>query len=52
MSFREAVPYVVAAYMGIWALLFVYLLVLGSRLSGLRREIDALTKTVEKKQEG
>lgn len=49
VSLATAIPYVAAAYIGIWGVLFVYLLVLGGRVSGLRRQIVALTDAVEAK---
>ncbi|MCL6472786.1 MAG: CcmD family protein [Firmicutes bacterium] len=49
MELREAIPYVVAAYMGIWVVLFAYVFVASSKISGLKKELDALTKAIEKK---
>ena len=49
VSLETAIPYVAAAYIGIWAVLFGYLVVLGGRLSGLRRQVDTLTAVVSKK---
>jgi len=49
MEFREAWPFVLGAYMGIWAILLVYVLVLQSKLSGVKRELSSLSKAVERK---
>jgi CcmD family protein len=48
MEFREAVPFVVAVYMGIWVVLFVFVVLLHSRLSRLLEEVKVLTRVVEK----
>lgn len=47
---ENAIPYVAAAYIGIWVIFFAYLLVLGGKLSGLRRQVEALTEEVERKK--
>ncbi len=49
MEFKEAVPYVVAAYMGIWVVLFAYVFAVNNKLSGLKKELGALNKAFEKK---
>ena len=49
VSLATAIPYVAAAYVGIWVILFGYLISLGSKLSGLRRQIDALADAVKVK---
>lgn len=46
---ENAVSYVAGAYIGIWVIFFVYLLAMGSKLSNLRRQVDALTEAVERK---
>ncbi|MDP1809577.1 MAG: CcmD family protein [Actinomycetota bacterium] len=46
---QTAVSYVAGAYIGIWVILFGYLLAMGSKLSNLRRQVDALTEAVERK---
>jgi len=45
-----AIAYVAAAYIGIWVILFGYLLSMGSKLSGLRRQVEVLTEAVERKE--
>lgn len=47
---ETAISYVAAAYIGIWVLLFAYLVVLTSRLTGLRRQVDALSDAVKSKK--
>jgi CcmD family protein len=47
VSLETAVPYVAAAYIGIWVILFGYLIALGGKLSGLRRQVDALSDAVK-----
>ncbi|MCL5291618.1 MAG: CcmD family protein [Actinobacteria bacterium] len=49
MEFREAVPYVVSAYMGIWLAILVYLLVMQGKLTALGEQVKLLNKAVEKK---
>ncbi len=39
--------YLVAAYLAIWLILFVYMISLGSRQSRLLKEVEALRKQVE-----
>ncbi len=48
VSLETAIPYVAAAYIGIWVLLFGYLITLGGKLSSLRRQLDALSDVVKK----
>jgi CcmD family protein len=43
-------PYVIAVYMAIWAVLFVLVLTMNSKLSGLKKELDVVTREVEKKK--
>lgn len=45
----KAIPFVAAAYMGIWLIAFVYLLVMGNRLSQLYKEVKTLSQIVGKK---
>lgn len=49
MEFKEAWPFILGAYMGIWAILLIYVLVLQSKLSGIKRELSSLSKAVERK---
>lgn len=49
MEFNEAVPYVVAAYMGIWVVLLGYVLSVNGKLSKINKELGVLGKTLEKK---
>jgi len=49
MEFKEAWPFILGAYMGIWAILLVYVLVLQSKLSGVKRELESLSKVMERK---
>ncbi|HEY3375086.1 MAG TPA: CcmD family protein [Candidatus Aquicultor sp.] len=46
---KEDVPYVVAVYMGIWVVLLGYVVVVNNKLSGLKKELSALSKFIEKK---
>ena len=49
VSLATAVPYVAAAYIGIWVILFGYLISLGGKLAGLRRQVDVLADAVKAK---
>ena len=49
VSLATAIPYVAAAYIGIWVILFGYLVSLGGKLSGLRRQVDVLADAVKAK---
>ncbi len=49
ISLETAIGYVAAAYMGIWMIFFVYLAVAASRLSNLRRQVEALSEAVKAK---
>ena len=49
VSLETAIPYVAAAYIGIWVILFGYLISLGGKLSGLRRQVEALADAVKAK---
>ena len=50
VSLETAIPYVAAAYIGIWVVLFGYLISLGGKLSSLRRQVDALSDAVKSKK--
>ncbi len=50
VSLETAIPYVAAAYIGIWVVLFGYLITLGGKLSTLRRQVDALSDAVKSKK--
>jgi CcmD family protein len=39
--------YLVAAYVAIWCILFIYLFSLSSRTQKLRKEVEALRKEIE-----
>jgi CcmD family protein len=41
-------PYVIAVYMAIWAVLFILVLTMNSKLSNLKKELDVLSREVEK----
>ncbi len=47
---KEAIAFVAAAYIGIWVFSFAYLANMGRKISRLHKEIEALTKAVEKKK--
>ncbi|MBS3910082.1 MAG: hypothetical protein KGZ93_10765 [Actinobacteria bacterium] len=49
MEFQEAWPYVVGVYIGIWAVLLIYVIVLQNKLAAVKRELDSLSKAVERK---
>jgi len=46
---ETAIWYVAGAYIGIWVILFGYLLVMGNKLAALRRQVEALTDAVGRK---
>jgi CcmD family protein len=49
MGIKEALPYVVCAYMGIWVVLFGYVFVTNNRLSGVSKELGALSEAFQKR---
>jgi len=49
ITLARAIPYVAAAYMGIWLIAFGYLLSLGSKVSKLVREVKILSEVASKK---
>ena len=49
VSLETAIGYVAAAYMGIWMIFFIYLAVAASRLSNLRKQVEALSEAVNDK---
>jgi CcmD family protein len=51
LEFGEAYPYVIVAYMGIWAVLFAYVFYLLSRMSRVEEEIGLLSRIMKKKEE-
>ncbi|NCO65178.1 CcmD family protein [Candidatus Aquicultor secundus] len=46
---KDQLPYVVGVYMGIWVVLLGYVFIVNNKLSGLKKELGALSKAVEKK---
>lgn len=50
MEFGEAYPYVIVAYMGIWVALFGYVFYLVSRISRVEKEVNLLSRLMEKKE--
>lgn len=50
VALQTAIWYVAGAYIGIWLILFGYLLFLGSRLSSLLKQVEALKEEVLKEQ--
>jgi CcmD family protein len=42
-------PYVIAVYMAIWAVLMIFVLAMNSKISNLKKEMDILAREVEKK---
>jgi len=50
VSLQTAIPYVAAAYIGIWLVLFAYLVTLNGRLSGLRMQVEALAEAINTKK--
>jgi CcmD family protein len=48
---ETAISYVAAAYIGIWVILFGYLVVLGKRMFHLSRQVEALTVAVSAKKD-
>lgn len=49
MDFETALPYLIAVYIGIWAGVLAYLFLLQGKISNLNKQVDALSKAVEKK---
>ncbi len=52
ISLETAVPYVAAAYIGIWVIFFGYLMVLNGKLGNLHKQVEALTDVVKRKGAG
>lgn len=50
VALQTAIWYVAGAYIGIWLILFGYLLFLGSRVSSLFKQVEALKEEVSKEQ--
>lgn len=50
VALETAIWYVAGAYIGIWVLLFGYLLFLGSRLSFLFKQVEALKEEISEKK--
>ena len=48
---ETAINYVAGAYIGIWVIFFAYLAVMGSKVSNLRKQVEALTEAVERQKE-
>jgi CcmD family protein len=44
--------YLVAAYIAVWVMLFLYLFSLMTRLKGLEKSIELLSKRLEEKAKG
>lgn len=49
ISLETAIPYVAAAYIGIWVIFFGYLVVLAGKLGNLNKQVQALTDVVKRK---
>lgn len=43
----DAVPYVIIAYVGIWAVLAIYLFALGRRAKRISSDIEALSEALD-----
>jgi len=52
MEFNEAWPFVIGTYLGIWVVLFVYVVMMQSKLSSIKKEISSLSKALERKAQG
>lgn len=46
-----AAPFVIAAYVGIWIALFVYVFVLSRRVKRTREDIDALREALKSRED-
>ncbi|MBE0446837.1 MAG: hypothetical protein IBX64_01815 [Actinobacteria bacterium] len=49
MEFKEAWPFVIGVYMGIWVVLLIYVVMVQNKLSGVKRELTLLVKALEKR---
>lgn len=49
MTYQQAAPYVLVAYMGMWLILGVYLVYQGWKLSKLEEEVRHLREVTQKK---
>jgi len=47
-SITKMVPFVAAAYIGIWVISFGYLIYLGRSLMGLNKQVKILSDTIKK----
>lgn len=50
MDINEALPYVGAAYGGIWAVLLIYALTLGRRMARLEKETELLGNRLKQQE--
>lgn len=47
-SLAKTIPFVAAAYIGIWVVAFAYLIYLGINLMNLNKQIKVLSETIKK----
>jgi len=49
MPLRDAVEYVAAAYIVVFALVLIYLTIMSKRLRGVQRDLDELTRLADER---
>ncbi|HEX21644.1 MAG TPA: CcmD family protein [Actinobacteria bacterium] len=49
-SLVKNIPYVAAAYIGIWVIAFAYLIYLGRTMIGLSKQVKLLNETIKKEK--
>lgn len=49
MPFAKAWPYVIAVYLAIWLLLMVYMVIVTTKVTRLRKEVDLLSGLMRRK---
>lgn len=51
MPLRDAVEYVAAAYIVVFAIVLIYLTIMSRRLKGVERDLEELTKLADERQQ-
>ena len=49
MGIKESLPYILAAYIGIWVILFAYVILMQNKLAGIKKELASLGRVLDRK---
>lgn len=52
MTLRDAIPYVAAAYLGVWIVILAYVGIIGRKLSRIERALEELESDAPDRQAG